>query len=337
MSGRVVARAPGKAMLFGEYAVVNGAPALVAAVDRYATAYSTSDHGLGSSPFVREARAAVIAEYMRRGSRPRLAGLRIDSSPLYASGAGGRKLGLGSSAAVTAVAVGEWPDLPREAVWRMCQEAHCRAQGSRGSGADLAAAIWGGVLRFQLVPDWVSSEGCAAQPISLSPDLAVTLVDTGVEAATAPRLARLAALQQNQPERYQALMRPLHQLAEVVADEAQASGTIAADAVHEWNDVLDALAAALEVPIVTEAHRAIAACAIAVGGSAKPSGAGGGDLAVCFTPVEATAGLRARLLHLGFEPLDLTVGARGLHRAQDPDDADDITVAPTPRLAKAES
>ena len=35
---RVRARAPGKAAVLGEYAVLHGAPALVLAVDRYATA-----------------------------------------------------------------------------------------------------------------------------------------------------------------------------------------------------------------------------------------------------------------------------------------------------------
>lgn len=317
-----VLRAPGKAMLFGEYAVVEGAPALVAAVDRYATArFVAPDAEPAPSPFVRAARAVVLDEWMRRGVRPRLAGLSIDSSPLYASVTGGRKLGLGSSAAVTVVAVGEWSDLPRERVWQMCQEAHCRAQGSRGSGADLAAALWGGVIRFQLQPALTGAkdngpEACQVVPVRLADDLAVTLVDTGVAAATGPRLERLAALQQKEPARHDALMAPLRALAESVARTAQERGRIPDEAVAAWNGALDDLAAAIGMSIVTDAHRAIAACAEAHGGSAKPSGAGGGDLAVCFTPRDAAPALRARLLALGFEPLDLVVGARGLHRAQ---------------------
>jgi hypothetical protein len=113
-------------------------------------------------------------------------------------------------------------------------------------------------------------------------------------------------------------MRPLAELAHEVARAAQITGRIEAHAVREWNRALDGLAEALGLSIVTDAHRAIAACAesVAEGASAKPSGAGGGDLAVCFTPREATARLRARLLDLGFEPLDLRIGARGLHVAQ---------------------
>jgi mevalonate kinase len=38
MPPRFYARAPGKVMLSGEYAVLDGAPALVMAVDRYASA-----------------------------------------------------------------------------------------------------------------------------------------------------------------------------------------------------------------------------------------------------------------------------------------------------------
>src|SRR5438067_1243374 len=106
-----VTRAPGKAMLFGEYAVLEGAPALLAAC-------------------------------------PPSAPLHVDSSALTADGAGGRKLGLGSSAAVTVAVFGEQrQDLSRIERWRTCRAAHDRAQGHPGSGADIAAALWGGILR----------------------------------------------------------------------------------------------------------------------------------------------------------------------------------------------
>ena len=315
LAGRDCVRAPGKAMLFGEYAVLEGGTALVAAVDRYATAWLTSpDDGIGDSPFVRAARAVVLAEFQRRGLSARLSGLRIDSTPLYQGGVGGRKLGLGSSAAVTVAAVGDWPDLPREALWRMCQQAHAQAQGTPGSGADVAAAIWGGVIRFQAGPE---AGGCTVSELRLDPDLAVTLVDSGVSAATAPRLERLAALKQDRPERYRRVMDPLLTLAQAVASQAERQGTIDPAAVVSWNRALEALGAAVELPIMTDPLRRIAACAEAVGGAGKPSGAGGGDLAVCFTARAEADRLRQRLLEAGFEPLAVSVGARGLHRFHD--------------------
>ena len=53
------ARAPGKAMLLGEYAVLDGAPALVTAVDRYAEARYGAGPGERLSPFIIEAAAAA--------------------------------------------------------------------------------------------------------------------------------------------------------------------------------------------------------------------------------------------------------------------------------------
>ena len=72
------------------------------------------------------------------------------------------------------------------------------------------------------------------------------------------------------------------------------------EAIGEWNRALDALADAIGLPIVTPALRAIDCAARAVDGAAKPSGAGGGDLAVCFTSVEAVPRLRAQLVREGY-------------------------------------
>ena len=77
------ARAPGKVVISGAYAVLEGAPAIVASVDRYALA----DTAL-SSNFVTE----EVREALGDGPAP-----WIDASALRE---GGRKLGLGSSAAI---------------------------------------------------------------------------------------------------------------------------------------------------------------------------------------------------------------------------------------------
>ena len=309
-----VTRAPGKAMLFGEYAVLEGAPAIVGAVDRYVTVWPADGAAeLVHSPFVREARGALIAHHAAMGRRPRLGGLRIDSAPLYAAGAGDRKLGLGSSAAVVVAVFGPQPDLSLGETWLACQKAHSRAQGSAGSGADVAAAIWGGVIRFLPtggIPD--------VAPIELQADVALTLVDTGVSASTSERLVRLGSLRRSNPDAYQAALRPLAELAIALAGEAEVHGAIPAFAIDDWNRALAALGAAIDLPIITPEHRAIADCARECGGAAKPSGAGGGDLAVCFTPRGDEARLRAALASRGFAPLDVHVGARGLHRTTVP-------------------
>ena len=78
----MIARAPGKLVLSGAYVVLDGAPAIVAAVDRYAVADTSRAPDFVSD----ELRAAFGSEQPPH----------VDVSALRADG---RKLGLGSSAA----------------------------------------------------------------------------------------------------------------------------------------------------------------------------------------------------------------------------------------------
>src|SRR5262245_32806891 len=99
----MIARAPGKLILTGEYAVLDGAPALVIAVDRRAIARQTRPPPpRGSSPFLVAVAAEIAA---RRGegdpAAARAMRVAVDSSAFYD---GTTKLGLGSSAAVTVAA-----------------------------------------------------------------------------------------------------------------------------------------------------------------------------------------------------------------------------------------
>src|SRR3954451_15232031 len=141
----MIATAPGKLILTGEYAVLGGAPAIVVAVDRRAVARRNSTPR-GSSPFL----LAVADEIAQRrgGSDPAARAaleISVDSTAFYDKIT---KLGLGSSAAVTvaATALALGTADPQE-VLSVALAAHARAQGprgARGSGADIAAAVHGG-------------------------------------------------------------------------------------------------------------------------------------------------------------------------------------------------
>ena len=133
---RVVA--PGKMLLSGSYAVLEGAPALVCAVDRYAVAREASG----------DAASAEVAAAFGAEAPP-----SVDVSALSR---GGDKLGLGGSAAAVVAALGyrfasRGEDLGRapvrDAIFRDARRAHARVQGG-GSGVDIAASVYGGVLRY---------------------------------------------------------------------------------------------------------------------------------------------------------------------------------------------
>src|SRR4249920_3072469 len=94
--------APGKLFLIGEYAVLHGYHAVVAAVDRRVTGRFVPE-AAPATPLVENVVEAVRAYLVEDGASPPAGAPVLDSRAL-SSNAG--KLGLGSSAAVAAAGVG---------------------------------------------------------------------------------------------------------------------------------------------------------------------------------------------------------------------------------------
>ena len=102
---RIRARAPGKLFLSGEYAVLQGAPALACAVGRHVEASFLSGDAVEKAEAARWRQAA--GDILRRHDLdpgPARAALEIDSRALHSDG--GIKLGFGSSAAVAVAVTG---------------------------------------------------------------------------------------------------------------------------------------------------------------------------------------------------------------------------------------
>jgi phosphomevalonate kinase len=311
-------RAPGKALLAGEYAVLTGATAVVAAVTRYARAAYGDAAAMGaSSPFVSAALRHAAADLHERGLVPPAVSPTVDTSELHLDGAG--KLGLGSSAAATVAAAGAvlahaHIDLrrphERSTLLHMALTAHRTAQAAasgaiaRGSGADVAASVYGGVLAY-------SRDGAAPPSVrALLPprDLHLAFVYTGRSAATTelvaqvvragavPALANLAGLAGRFAEAFEC--------GDVLATIGLA---------RRYAAELGELGQQTGAPIVTREHQEIAALAERVGGTAKPSGAGGGDIAVCFTAdLDAATRFAELCAARGYTPLDLAVDEHGV-------------------------
>ena len=332
---RVTASAPGKLFLAGEYAVLAGAPALVAAVDRRADVHVTLESGAG--PLVVDSLAegkrrviddpergpleggdagAILAAWRAvRAAAPSLAAVRaevvVDSRAFLADG---RKLGLGRSAATVAAAAAAFlAGVGRQDRGEMLDAAlaaHALFQEGRGSGADVAAAARGGVLEFRR-----SGGRITVAARALPRGLHLLVGWSGEGGATDPLLRRFAA-GPGAPSALGELSAAAERAATAVE---RGDGAALLDAVASSADLLARLGAETGIPIVTPALARLVAAARRAGAAAKPSGAGGGDCGIALATSAAQAdAVCAAWRAEGIVPIPLTIAGEGVcHEAHD--------------------
>ena len=250
------ASAPGKVLLCGEYAVLSGHPALVAAVNRRAYAQVTKSETQPSA-FLRAARAEIVAHYGESSAPAQaIARVTVDTSSLTQRG---QKLGLGSSAAATVAAVrAACPrDAPIDHIFALARRAHARAQserGAAGSGADVAAACFGGVQRVQIRADG----GLDCTPRVWPSSLQLVLIWTEVVADTTALIKKVAAFAHDRAEQHRAHMAALAETAHDFERALVAEPTAALAAVRDGAARLAELAKASGAPLVPPGFSALA-------------------------------------------------------------------------------
>src|SRR4051812_21502078 len=314
----MIASAPGKLILTGEYAVLDGAPAIVIAVDRRAIARRNATPR-GSSPFLLAVADEIAA---RRGAADPAAHaaleISVDSTAFYHRLT---KLGLGSSAAVTvaATALALGTTEPQE-VLAVALAAHARAQGprgARGSGADIAAAVHGGTIVFSL-PD-PSGGSVPCKVVRRRWPASVTLLPffTGVAADTAQLVARVQAARDANRTAVEAALAAIADASRAACAALEAPPDIAAvaliGALALAANATDRLAIATAIDLVPECVIAARAHLVRLGGPAKPAGGGGGDVGVAVLPATADVTLATRLLiEAGCQPLRIARDETGV-------------------------
>lgn len=335
MTGVVAARAPGKLFIAGEYAVLDGCPAVVAAVDRFVTArvqvgapgatvdVASAGHGsvrfdAGKPPPEEGPLAFVIAAWRAVFERlPQLAdhSLSIElSSTLDDPGSG--KTGLGGSAATVVATVAALcaalgapsdSDDRRIAVLEAALAAHRRAQGGAGSGGDVVASVFGGVTLFE--PRGEALPLVTEVPWPSGAELLAGW--SGAAASTTGLVQRYRAVAPNAVARVGFFERTRAAVAEFVA--GLQCGRIAVEAINAAGDALERLGRDLDLPIVTPALRSLVHAARGCGAAAKASGAGGGDCAIAVATDAAMAtAVRRAWGAAGLVALDLALSAEGV-------------------------
>jgi phosphomevalonate kinase len=240
------------------------------------------------------------------------------------------KLGFGSSATVAALTA--WAlELCRGAdpgavstgdVLLPALDGHTHAQGGRGSGADVAVAALslrstaaphrGTLVAFRMADD---SRPLLAEQVARSPAAHLLAVWTGVPADTRVLMERVSAFASADPRGHRQAMSDLATVADLGLSSWKAGdldGVLRA--VGDGFEALERLGDLARCPVVIDQHRVIAEVVRSASSdaAAKPSGAGGGDMALVVCAPRAVNEVRRALDEGGYLVVDLgPVGPSG--------------------------
>ena len=317
----IKASAPGKMILIGEYAVLEGAPALVCAVNRRAQVSiqprSGNEFSLNSPTLDIPAQHFVLSSGSRVRFDPRLetgiarrlvffqslfesaleyissnnlrlpvCGIDLDTSAFY-SGRFHAKYGFGSSAALTVAllgamlkAAGGRPDSGE--LYKEALRMHHRAQGNLGSGIDIAASTYGGVLIFRRSRE--NSGLKIPERVEHWPQLHILPVWSGHSASTKKMVSGVNMLRQTKAELFDEL---IHRLTEIstagCAAYKEKNARAFLKSVELYYEALLLLGQNSGMPIISDRHRQIHDLVQNAGAFYKPSGAGSGDIGLAIS------------------------------------------------------
>lgn len=325
--------APGKVVVSGEYAVLEGAPAIVMAVDRRARVSVSPadgdwhrvsapglqarqvDFSIGSTGEVirRDAgtmpNPAVDLSLIGRvlssigGRPPAPLHFELDTRPFFHE-AKKLKLGFGSSAALTVAltaALLHDGERSRE-ISDTALAAHRAWQGGHGSGVDVAAAVHGGILAYRATP------GAAVEALRWPEGLRYALLWSGQPASTRSRIEAY----RRSVRRHGAATRLAQAAEELLHTWRQGDAGASLDALSRYVPVLGAFDVDRGLGIFDAGHRELGRIA---GGRVvyKPCGAGGGDIGIALALKEDDVdGFVEKAQALGFERLNVMPDARGV-------------------------
>lgn len=325
-------RVPGKLMIAGEYAVLEAnCKGIVVAVDRYITAYiSYSQENRLSLPqlgleditwnikdgkvkfsvedprltFIQNS-ISVVSQYLKeKYIELKAFNLRIDSQLNNVES--GKKYGLGSSAAIVVAVISSiltiqglaYERYKLDEIFKLSVIAHLKTQGS-GSGADIAAAVYGGWLQYSSYSaQWVLDK--LEQGIKISdlidkpwPNLFIanitppTLLEIAVGwtqeiASTKSMIESVYNFRKADPHSYNEFLRESQISVEALIESFKENNVEEAiNNLRQNRKALLKLGEQAELEIETDKLKKL--CSIAEDfGSGKQSGAGGGDCGIAF-------------------------------------------------------
>jgi phosphomevalonate kinase len=349
----LMASAPGKLVLLGEYAVLEGARALAVAVDRRATVRITSrtdrvcvvsapDLGVFNARMPLDvdgtprwqggeadrAKLRLVDHVWRALSREGLAPssgdgfcIELDTAVFFeTNGSGQAKLGLGSSAALTvalasalAVYAGHTEAMADRAQW-LQRLFRMHSSWQDGLGSGVDLAA---SVAGGLIAYQLAGQDPTPSFTSMNWPMAgvhCLFVWSGQAVSTADFLRRLAQWRLGHHAEYAAHMRSLCDLAEIAVDALQEGrGEAFVAVVAAYAIALEDFGTACGLEIFSAAQKRLAELAAQSGVSYKPCGAGG-DFGVVFVQdADRLARIERRILVEGMHSVPLAVDPQGAY------------------------
>jgi phosphomevalonate kinase len=301
----ITIKAPGKLVIGGEYGVLLGLRAVVAAINKYAHGtfspgeslqfrYQTTENIVHNNDHQLFMAAVATAKSL---DLPVMVGeYFIDTRDFFFNG---RKLGLGSSAAAaTALAAlimrADGKVVNPDQIFKLASAIHRHHAQNTGSGIDVAASSFGGLFAYS-----TNAAEPLIEPLPVPPwweDLLV--IDSQQSQSTSEFVTRFWAARSSMTHKIDDLLKTNELLTQELARAPDLGAAIAV--VQEINGCLKKLGDLCQIDIVSPVHEAIFSIAERFGGSCKPSGAGGGDIALALMPADARDPFLAACQEQGF-------------------------------------
>ncbi len=316
----ITVSAPGKLMIFGEHAVVYDRPCLVTAVDQRmrATVELTDDNAfhldapevnvsgykrpmteLGTGDIPKGAKFVEIAVKNFIEKYPFSSGIQIVTASDFSS-----LFGFGSSSASTVCVLKALSELTgkildNKALFDLAYKTVLDVQG-KGSGFDVAAAIYGGTLYFV-------TGGNIIEPLQVD-TMPLVIGYTGVKADTVTLMTAVAEKMKAQPERVGRIYDAIAKLTEEAKTKLLEGDWERVGRLMDFNQ--DYLR---DVGVSSEILEALISAAKSAGAfGAKLSGAGGGDCMISVTPDHSRPNVEAAIEAAGGQVIHIAANAPGV-------------------------
>ena len=246
----------------------------------------------------------------RHQSQTLRAQIELDSTTFYHPG--GNKLGLGSSAALTVAVFQAWYQLryPNSKLdadqWlHNLILLHRQLQHGHGSGVDIAASLYGGFISYRLGQGKQRFNAASAQRLHWPQGLEIVWIRLGKSASTEHMIEDIELFRRQHPQQHQSHIDHLASISAAGLDAVQQNDASAMQqAIAAYGHAMQAFGDAAETSIYTDDHRRLATLANSTGVAFKPSGAGGGDIALAAaTDTEALAAFARQCSAAGYDIL----------------------------------